>query len=92
MGNGALTSAVTLMAADAWLVTASPNKDKYAINFISVALENKIQLEVHKNLMMRIECEIAQKSVSLYIPFTKSRGQIDGSDLGRTLVRIRDEM
>ena len=69
MGNGALTLVVTLMAADAWLVKASPDKSKYAINFISVALENKIQLEVYQNLMISIKNEIARKSVSLYIPF-----------------------
>ena len=46
MGNGALTLAVTLMAADAWLARASPCKSKHAVNFISVALENQVQLEV----------------------------------------------
>ena len=49
MGNGALTLAVTLMAADAWLARASPCKSKFAVNFISVALENKVPLEVYKN-------------------------------------------
>ena len=78
MGKGALTLAVTLLAADAWLVRASPGKSKYAIDFISV-VENKVQQSI-RTLMMRIKSEKARKS----------RGQIDGSDLWKTLVQIRN--
>ena len=69
MGNGALTLAVTLMAAEAWLVRASPCKSKYAVSFISVALENKVQLKVYKNFDDEEEREMAGSSVLLYIPW-----------------------
>ena len=49
MGKGALTLAVTLMVADTWLARASPCKNKYVVNFISVALENQVPLEVYNN-------------------------------------------
>ena len=37
------------MAVDAWLVRASPCKSKYVVNFISVALENRVKFGIYES-------------------------------------------